>query len=244
MINGYSICLNEWALDKDIKNELGLLLIISSLCSQEGYCFASNKYLGELFNENEITICRKIKKLEDKKYIVIKYEKRGCEIVSREIRLTKLLIDDYQNRQSSIDENAKENNISIMNDIFNTTDSIIEYKESIEEKEIKNKEKENEENIDEIIEYLNLRANTHYRKETKTTKKYINALLKNYTIEEIKEVIDKKCLEWLGTPYEKYLRPETLFGNKFEGYLNAKVNVSINKVVSIVDNDEEWGDFL
>ena len=32
MDQGYSICLNIWALDKDIKSELGLLLIISSLC--------------------------------------------------------------------------------------------------------------------------------------------------------------------------------------------------------------------
>ena len=27
MKNGYAICLNEWSLDKSIKNELGLLLI-------------------------------------------------------------------------------------------------------------------------------------------------------------------------------------------------------------------------
>ena len=33
-------------------------------------------------------------------------------------------------------------------------------------------------------------------------------------------MIDKKCKEWLKTEFEKYLRPETLFSNKFEGYLN------------------------
>ena len=26
----------------------------------------------------------------------------------------------------------------------------------------------------------------------------------------------------MGTDYQKYLRPETLFGSKFESYLNAK----------------------
>ena len=62
MKDGYSICLNEWALDKDIKNELGLLLIISSLCSEKGYCFASNNYLAQLFNITEISVSRKIKK--------------------------------------------------------------------------------------------------------------------------------------------------------------------------------------
>ena len=42
-INGYAICFNDWALDKSIKNELGLLLIISSLCAKEGYCYATNE---------------------------------------------------------------------------------------------------------------------------------------------------------------------------------------------------------
>ena len=51
--NGYSICFNEWALDKDINNELSLLLIISSLSAEKGYCFASNKYLADLFDIRE-----------------------------------------------------------------------------------------------------------------------------------------------------------------------------------------------
>ena len=33
-------------------------------------------------------------------------------------------------------------------------------------------------------------------------------------------MIEKKAKEWMGTEMEKYLRPETLFGPKFEGYLN------------------------
>lgn len=112
MKNGYSICFNEWALDKDIKNELGLLLIISSLCAEKGYCYASNKYLAEIFDTNEITISRKIKLLESKNYILIEYEKRGCQVISRKLRLTKMLIDDYQNCKSTINKNVKENIIS------------------------------------------------------------------------------------------------------------------------------------
>lgn len=112
MKNGYSICFNEWALDKDIKNELGLLLIISSLCAEKGYCYASNKYLAEIFDTNEITISRKIKLLESKNYISIEYEKRGCQVISRKLRLTKMLIDDYQNCKSTINKNVKENIIS------------------------------------------------------------------------------------------------------------------------------------
>ena len=122
MKNGYSICLNEWALDKEIKNELGLLLIISSLCAENGYCFASNSYFANLFNETEQSISRKIKLLENKLYINIEYEKRGCEIKSRRIRLTKLLIHDKQNCYSTINKNVKDNNTSnnnTSNNIYN-----------------------------------------------------------------------------------------------------------------------------
>ena len=112
MENGYAICMNQWALDKDIKNELGLLLIISSLCAEKGYCFASNKYLEELFNIPEENISRKIKKLEKKGYITIEYIRRGCEIKARYIRLTNLSIDDCQKYQPTIDENVKDNIIS------------------------------------------------------------------------------------------------------------------------------------
>lgn len=128
MENGYAICFNEWALDKEIKNELGLLLIISSLCAKKGYCFASNQYFSELFGIEQETISRKIKKLEEKNYISIEYEKRGCEIKDRKIRLTKISIDDYQKYQSTIDENVKDNNTSINNTSINKKEKSIKRK--------------------------------------------------------------------------------------------------------------------
>lgn len=125
MKDGYSICFNEWALDKEIKNELGLLLIISSLCAEKGYCYASNEYLRNLFDLPKETISRKIKLLQDKNYITIEYEKKGCEITARKIRLTKMLIHDYQNCYSTINKNVKENNIMI-NNISNNIERYIE----------------------------------------------------------------------------------------------------------------------
>lgn len=115
MENGYALCFNEWALDKDINGELGLLLIISSLCSEKGYCYASNKYLADLFDTTEITISRKLRKLKTKNYITIEYEKRGAEIKNRFIRLTRLLTDDYQICKPTVNKNVKENNTSINN---------------------------------------------------------------------------------------------------------------------------------
>lgn len=78
------------------------------------------------------------------------------------------------------------------------------------------------ESISEIITYLNKKIGTRYREGNKVTQKHIKARLKEkYTVEDFKTVIDKKCAEWKGTDMEKYLRPETLFGTKFESYLNA-----------------------
>ena len=74
-----------------------------------------------------------------------------------------------------------------------------------------------------IVSYLNKKAGTAYKATTAKTKSAINArLAEGFTVDDFKTVIDKKCAEWMGTDMEKYLRPETLFGTKFEGYLNAK----------------------
>lgn len=84
-------------------------------------------------------------------------------------------------------------------------------------------------NIKYIVEYLNEKAGTKYRYTTSATQKLLKGLLtgKNpYSVEDCISVIDKMCANWLGTEWEKYLRPSTLFGPKFENYLNTKVTQS------------------
>lgn len=107
------------------------------------------------------------------------------------------LANDEANSENEIEyENEDEDNIEIITDI---------------------------ELIKGIIDYLNIKTNSHYKYSTEKTKKLIKARLNdNFTIDDFKTVIDKKTEEWLGTDFEKFLRPETLFGNKFEGYLNQK----------------------
>ena len=123
MSEGYSICFNEWALDKNIKDELGLLLIISSLTAEKGYCYASNDYLAKIFETSVVTISRKIKILEEKKYIEIEYEKKGCLVISRKIRLTKMLTAINKNVNRTINKNVKENNISNINNTNNNNNN-------------------------------------------------------------------------------------------------------------------------
>ena len=76
----------------------------------------------------------------------------------------------------------------------------------------------------EVIDYLNEKAKTKY-KYADSNIKYISARLREgFSVDDCKTVIDKKCLDWMGTEYEQYLRPKTLFSpEKFEGYLNANV---------------------
>lgn len=77
---------------------------------------------------------------------------------------------------------------------------------------------------EEVVDHLNQRAGTHYRATAANTRRLVKARLKEgFTVDEIKTVIDKKCADWLNNrDMAQYLRPETLFGPKFESYLNAQ----------------------
>ena len=82
-----------------------------------------------------------------------------------------------------------------------------------------------------VIDYLNRKANTNYRSSTKNTQSFINARVsEGFTVEDFKKVIDSKSKEWLNTDFEKYLRPATLFGTKFENYLNEANKKASTKV--------------
>lgn len=76
---------------------------------------------------------------------------------------------------------------------------------------------------EEIVNYLNLKVGSNYKKTSTKTQQLIRARYKDgFRLEDFKKVIDAKANEWIGTKWEMYLRPETLFGTKFEWYLNQK----------------------
>lgn len=83
-----------------------------------------------------------------------------------------------------------------------------------------------------VINYLNQQTDKHYKSTTKKNQTVIRARTdEGFTLDDFKKVIDNKVSEWKGTDMEKYLRPETLFGTKFEGYLNQQQPNAV---------DEEW----
>lgn len=97
---------------------------------------------------------------------------------------------------------------------------------------------ENKYNVEDIIDYLNKKLNTNYKKNTKSTVSKIRARInEGFSFDDFKLVIDKKYDEWHGTEMEKYLRPDTLFGTKFESYLNQK---DIKKQKSFNERLDEW----
>jgi uncharacterized phage protein (TIGR02220 family) len=124
----------------------------------------------------------------------------------------------------------------------------IKPKKGVKEKE---NEKENEKDIHEksickkratfpqqatclILDDLNKRLSLKkgFKGSAESTKKLIQARMsEGYSIEDFITVNQKKVNQWLDDPgMSKFLRPETLYGNKFEGYLNE---VTINQVNTI-----------
>lgn len=96
--------------------------------------------------------------------------------------------------------------------------------------------------FEEIVTYLNEKAKTNYRHSGKKTQTLIKARLKEgFKLEDFQKVIDIKSSQWLSdSKMANYLRPETLFGNKFESYLNEGVsNNAINRTGSRTNDENQ-----
>lgn len=188
---------------------------ITSLCNEYGYCWATNDYFSKLYNVSTTSISKWISSLVQNGYITteIEYKEGTKQILKRYIKIVNDPIEEKLNTplrkvKNPIEEKFKENNKNRILNINNIY--IVEIKE--------------------IIDYLNQRAGTHYKTTTQKTRDIIKARLnENFTVNDFKLVIDKKVNEWKGSEWEKYLRPQTLFGPKFESYLNQKILKSSNK---------------
>ncbi|WP_369355568.1 conserved phage C-terminal domain-containing protein [Lysinibacillus capsici] len=84
---------------------------------------------------------------------------------------------------------------------------------------------------EEIVSYLNEKTRKSYKHKTAKTRTLIKARFNDgFTLDDFKRVIDIKSSQWLKDSHmSQYLRPETLFGTKFEGYLNENVGNGSNQ---------------
>ena len=98
--------------------------------------------------------------------------------------------------------------------------------------------------VAEVVEFLNQQTGAHYRANTPKTRRLIETRIKEgFGLDDFKVVSAKKAKQWLHDPkMSKYLRPETLFGTKFEGYLNESETYRLSDPYAALMAELEGGD--
>jgi len=216
--NYYAIIPADVRYDRNLRPNAKLLYgEITALSNEKGYCWAQNTYFAELYEVSKETISRWIRELAEAGYIQTDfvYKKGTKAIEKRYIRIIQEPIDEKVNTprrkgqeghdekvNHPIDEKVKDNNTST-----NTTSNTISNKDIVE-----------------IVTYLNDVAKKNYRYTTRKTRSLIKARMnEGFTVDDFKKVIDIKHAEWKDAPkMKRYIRPVTLFGTKFESYLNQE----------------------
>ena len=180
-------------------NEKLLYALITTLSNKEGYCYASNKYLGEKLNVDPQTISRWIGNLRKYNYLVVDIiRNENKEIIQRKIYpndIPYLLNNRYPyvlNGQEGIDEKVKENNINY-NNINTHTVSKEKFLENVylydfEYKELVNEYGETKANkcIEELSLYKKSKG-IEYKSDFATIKRWVVA-----RVEEIEERQEKR----------------------------------------------------
>ena len=78
-----------------------------------------------------------------------------------------------------------------------------------------------------LIKHLNEKTGSGYSVDAATINRVQGLIDSGYTQDQMRTVIDKKCADWLGDEKMRgYLRPSTLFGDKFPEYLAAPVSLA------------------
>ena len=132
------------------------------------------------------------------------------------------------------------NNISNINDFIDIDDTKIDTTSDKSKKENLNIKLNNKDLYVRIIDYLNQTTGKSFKSTTIKTINCIKARLNEGFVEEdFYKVIDIKSSQWLDNDMCKFLRPETLFSNKFEGYLNEGVLVP-KETQDDIDNIDIW----
>lgn len=198
---------------------------ISSLDRDSG-CYASNAYFAEYFGLSKSRCSIIIKNLKDKGYISIKYfYEDGKKNIERRVIKIIDFIDEFVGLNKFEDNSCEDSEIEAL-EIEKEVEELLESSENINLKLNNNvKKRESKKEIyEEIVGYLNLKCKTNYKYTSKKTQRAINARIsEGYAIDDFKNVIDKKNEEWNSSSMKIYLRPETLFGGKFERYLNEEI---------------------
>ena len=81
-----------------------------------------------------------------------------------------------------------------------------------------------------LISYLNQKTGSSYKVDADITGRIISLFGQGYSVDDMRTVIDRKCAEWCDDEkMRSYLRPSTLFGDKFAEYLNAPEPIEVER---------------
>ena len=197
--NYYGILPANVRYDKELKPmEKILFTEISSLTSKEGYCYAKNSYFAELYDVHKNTVGNWINNLVKRGYLksVIIYEKGTKNIQERRLYITtptnektdtsiNKKIDTCQSKNlEGINEKIEDNNTSINNTslLLNNNNTYVKNEFSRVCEEIKN-------NWIKIAHEYKLSGTQ--LKITEKRKRVINNLLKEYSVEEVLQAMEK-----------------------------------------------------
>lgn len=176
---------------------------------ERGQLITSTDKLAEELNLTRQKIRTSLNKLKSTSEITIKATNK----------FTLITVENYDVYQSSEEESTNEITIKPTNKQPSNNHQITTNKN------VKNDKNEKEDNIySSVINYLNEKTGKKFTTKAQKNISLIKARQKEgRELEDFKKVIDVKSKQWLNTNMEMYLRPETLFGNKFESYLNQDV---------------------
>lgn len=200
-----------------------------------------------MLNVKKSTFYRLVKNLLERQYLQRNQDDGTYSVSVSEMRQVSLNIEkiqsqnwDSEREEERTKEEDKENhNIDY---IYNNT---IRVKDNEKEREIQEREKAGEvpgpekpteaekperftAEYREIIGYLNEKTGKRFSATSRVNQGHMSARLKEgFTVEDFKHVIDVKCFQWKDdAKMAKFLRPETLFGTKFDRYLNEEFKVT------------------
>lgn len=219
------------------------LLTMAGRCNANGMIFLTEnipytiQMIAEEFKFQENTVLLALDQLErlgmitrNQDYLFISnWEKhQNIEGMDKIREKTRIRVAKHREKQKLLLSNVT-SNVTVTNG--NATEEDKEKEKEIDKDNIYNVSQS--ETITEIIDYLNFKTGSNYRTNTDKTRKHIKARLnEGFTLEDFKTVIDKKVAEWLNDEkMQRYLRPETLFGTKFEGYLNERCSKPVKEAI-------------
>lgn len=218
----------EYWLDPNLTMmEIMFITEIDSLDRGEG-CFASNNHFADFFGVTPGRASQIVKSLEKKGYVEVTYERNGKQVVRRLIRVVRKLKGVFRKLKVGIkySKGGYLENAEGSNTVLSNTEEGSKAGQSPAPKYPANEKEKIP--CKEIIDYLNEKTGSHY-KDVAGNQKAIRARWnEGYRLDDFKKVIDNKSEDWLGTIAKdgremgQFLRPSTLFGSKFDQYLNEK----------------------